>query len=92
MNWEEKLNKFLENWEYMNDTIGILVCGSYITGNPSTHSDLDVHIILNEKVNYRERGNKIVDGLLIEYFANPAKQIREYFKDCLLYTSDAADD
>ncbi len=39
MNWEEKLNKFLENWEYMNDTIGILVCGSYITGNPSTHSD-----------------------------------------------------
>ena len=81
MNWEEKLNKFLENWEYMNDTIGILVCGSYITGNPSTHSDLDVHIILNEKVNYRERGNKIVDGLLIEYFANPAKQIREYFKD-----------
>ncbi len=65
----------------MNDTIGILVCGSYITGNPSTHSDLDVHIILNENVNYRERGNKIVDGLLIEYFANPAKQIREYFKD-----------
>ena len=81
MYWEEKLNKFLENWEYMNDTIGILVCGSYITGNPSTHSDLDVHIILNENVNYRERGNKIVDGLLIEYFANPAKQIREYFKD-----------
>lgn len=81
MNWEEKLNKFLENWKYMDDTVGILVCGSYITGNPSKHSDLDVHIILNENVNYRERGNKIVDGLLIEYFANPSKQIKEYFKE-----------
>lgn len=81
MNWEEKLNKFLENWEYMNDTVGVLVCGSYITGNPSSHSDLDVHIILDEKVDYRERGNKIIDGLLIEYFANPARQVKEYFKE-----------
>ena len=79
--WEEKLNRFLENFSYKNDIIGILVCGSFITGNPSTHSDLDVHIILDENVDYRERGNKIIDGLLIEYFANPAKQIREYFKE-----------
>lgn len=81
MNWKEKLNVFLENFEYKNDIVGILVCGSYITGNPSSHSDLDVHIILNENVNYRERGNKIIDGLLIEYFANPAKQIRKYFDE-----------
>ena len=81
MNWEEKLNKFLEDFKYKDDIVGILVCGSYITGNPSSHSDLDVHIILNEKVDYRERGNKIIEGLLIEYFANPPKQIREYFKE-----------
>lgn len=81
MNWEEKLNKFLENFEYKDDIVGILVCGSYITGHPSSHSDLDVHIILNEKVDYRERGNKIIDGLLIEYFANPSRQIKEYFKE-----------
>lgn len=81
MEWEEKLNKFLKNFEYKSDIVGVLVCGSYITGNPSSHSDLDVHIILNEKVNYRERGNKIIEGLLIEYFANPARQIREYFKE-----------
>lgn len=80
MNWEQNLNKFIENFEYKEDIVGILVCGSYITGNPSSHSDLDVHIILNEKVDYRERGNKIVDGLMIEYFANPSRQIREYFK------------
>lgn len=81
MNWEDKLNKFLEDFEYIDETVGILVCGSYITGNPSSHSDLDVHIILDNKVDYRERGNKIVDGLLIEYFANPARQVREYFKE-----------
>ena len=81
MNWEERLNKFLENFKYKNDIDGILVCGSFITGNPSSHSDLDVHILLKEKVDYRVRGNKIVDGLLIEYFANPPRQIREYFKE-----------
>ena len=81
MNWEERLNKFLENFKYKNDIDGILVCGSFITGNPSSHSDLDVHILLKEKVDYRVRGNKIVAGLLIEYFANPPRQIREYFKE-----------
>ncbi len=81
MKWEEKLNVFLENFEYKGDIVGVLACGSYITGNPSSHSDLDVHIILNENVNYRERGNKIIDGLLIEYFANPARQIRKYFDE-----------
>ena len=54
MNWEEKLNKFLDEFEHIDDVIGVLVCGSYITGNPSTHSDLDVHIILDEKVDYRK--------------------------------------
>ncbi len=81
MEWKEKLAKFLEDWEYMDDTIGILVCGSYITGNPSSHSDLDVHIILADDVNYRERGNRSIDGLLIEYFSNPPKQIIKYFEE-----------
>jgi len=81
MKWEDKLNKFLENWECKEDIIGVLVCGSYITGSPTTHSDLDVHIILNENVNYRVRGNRIVDGLLIEYFSNTPQQIRKYFEE-----------
>ncbi|MDD4643704.1 MAG: hypothetical protein PHW90_01590 [Bacilli bacterium] len=81
MNWEEKLQRFLDNWEYKNDLIGILVCGSFIMGNPNNHSDLDVHLILDEKCDYRVRGNKIVDGLLIEYFANTPNQIRKYFEE-----------
>ena len=81
MQWREKLDLFLNDFEYTNEIIGILVCGSYITGNPSSHSDLDVHIILSEDVDFRERGNKIIDGLLIEYFANTPEQILQYFEE-----------
>jgi len=79
--WKEKLDIFLSDFEYIDDVVGVLVCGSYITGNPTSHSDLDVHIILDNCVGYRERGNRIIDGLLIEYFANPPKQIMCYFDD-----------
>ena len=37
--------------------------------------------MLDERVGYRERGNRIIDGLLIEYFANPPKQILKYFDE-----------
>jgi len=82
-NWQSKLDIFLADFEYADDVVGVLVCGSYITGNPTSHSDLDVHIVLDNKVEYGERGNKIVDGLLIEYFANPSKQILCYFDEDL---------
>ena len=79
--WRTKLDTFLLDFVHTNDIIGILVCGSYITGNPSNHSDLDVHIVLDDNVNYRERGNRIIDGFLIEYFCNPPRQIIKYFED-----------
>lgn len=81
INWREKLNKFVDTLDYKREIIGILACGSYIVGHPSAHSDLDVHIILEDSVDYRERGNKFVDGLLIEYFSNSPSQIRKYFRD-----------
>ena len=81
--WKNKLDLFLADFEYADDVVGVLVCGSYITGNPTSHSDLDVHIVLDNKVSNRERGNRIVDGLLIEYFANPSKQILRYFDEDL---------
>ncbi|MCL2168655.1 MAG: nucleotidyltransferase domain-containing protein [Defluviitaleaceae bacterium] len=79
--WESKLEKFLAGFEHLDDVVGILVCGSYVTGGPTAHSDLDVHLVLREDADFRERGNRIVDGLLVEYFANPPKQILAYFKD-----------
>ena len=78
-NWEKALDKFLVDWRDREDVIGILVCGSYITGDPSRHSDIDLHIITSEENDWRERGNTIVDGYLVEYFVNPPRQIQEYF-------------
>src|SRR5690554_5091223 len=77
--WEDALNKFLVNWMKRNDVVGALICGSYITGSPTNRSDIDVHIILSDEADWRERGNQYVDGYLIEYFVNPPRQIREYF-------------
>ena len=79
MNWESKLAKFLKTFEYKKDMIGVLACGSYVTGNPTKHSDLDVHIVLKPSCNYRVKLNRYVDGLLIECFINPPQQIRSYF-------------
>lgn len=79
--WEKALNAFLEDWKSKEDVIGAMVCGSYVTGNPSPHSDIDVHIILCDEVDWRERGNVVLDGYLIEYFVNPPKQIKKYFED-----------
>lgn len=81
INWKEKLNKFLEDFKYKDDVIGVLACGSYITGNPTSHSDLDVHIVLKDSCDYRVKISRVVDGLVIECFVNPPKQIRAYFKE-----------
>jgi predicted nucleotidyltransferase len=73
--WEKALDKFLTDWKNRKEVIGALVTGSYVTGLATEFSDIDVHIILSDDIRWRERGNKIVDGFLIEYFANPICQI-----------------
>lgn len=79
--WEIALDKFLKSWKENKDVSGIFVCGSYITGNPTKNSDVDIHIILKRGCEWRERGNKIVDGILVEYFANPPEKIIGYLED-----------
>src|SRR5678809_1533306 len=76
--WEAALRKFLRPWKARRDVVGALVCGSRVHGTATRRSDVDVHIILKDTVRWRERGNKVVDGFLIEYFANPAWQHRKY--------------
>lgn len=80
-NWKIALEDFLKEWMKRDDVVGALVCGSYVTGNPSIHSDIDVHIILSDEMDWRERGNRIIQGFLVEYFANPSRQIRAYFQE-----------
>jgi hypothetical protein len=79
--WERAAREFLAPWERRREVQGALACGSYVTGDPSPRSDVDVQILLAPGTRWRERGNRVVDGLLIEYFANSAKQLRAYFEN-----------
>ena len=78
--WEIALRDFLQPWKKKKEVIGALVCGSFVTGRPSKHSDIDVHIFLAPSVRWRERGNKVIRGYLIEYFANSVQVYSEYFE------------
>lgn len=78
--WERALDDFLMPWQARRDVIGALVTGSYAMGTQTDLSDIDVHIVLSPKVAWRERGNQRVDGFLIEYFANPPRQIERYME------------
>lgn len=51
---------------------------SLVTPRPS---DVDLQILLARGTPWRERGNRVVDGFLIEYFANPPERIRGYFRE-----------
>ena len=80
-NWEIVLNKFLE--QYINEEyfIGAILTGSYATGNNDVNSDIDVFIVTKDSTTWRERGNKLIDGYMIEYFINPVRQVLKEFED-----------
>lgn len=80
MSWEKAVESFIEDWDKEN-VEGFLVCGSYVTGSPSKRSDIDLHIVLSPSIDWRQRGSRIIDGYLIEYFVNPPAQIEAYFKE-----------
>jgi len=59
-NWQKALKKFISNWENKKFTQGAILTGSYAVGNQTTNSDIDVHIVLNNDVKWRERGNLMI--------------------------------
>ncbi|NOZ44913.1 MAG: nucleotidyltransferase domain-containing protein [bacterium] len=78
--WELALEQFVSKRKKKKELTGMIVCGSYITGNPTKHSDIDIHIILDKSCKRREKGNEIIDGFLFEYFANPIRKNYEYLQ------------
>ncbi len=79
--WKLALNEFIKKYQNDDEVEAILLVGSYAAGNENEYSDIDVYIILNDSANYRERGNKLVDNYLIEYFINPIHKVREYLEE-----------
>lgn len=79
--WQKVLNKFLEKYENEDYYEGAIACGSFVSGNNNKFSDIDVHIVLKRGNEWRERGNLMVDGFLIEYFANPVNKYECYMDE-----------
>ena len=77
--YRKALETFIHPFKQDHNVIGILLSGSYVHAKPDKNSDLDVYIIEKENT-FRERGNTWIDGFEIEYFINPVKQVRHYFK------------
>lgn len=78
-NWKKVLEKFISDYREKDYVIGAILCGSYATGNNTCRSDIDVHIITKD-INYKQRGNIIIDGIMIEYFMNPLSQSYKYLE------------
>lgn len=78
--WQSALHKFLDPWRQRREVTGALVCGSFVTGDPSPRSDIDLHILLSPRTKWRERGNRFIDGFHIEYFASPPSAFANSFR------------
>lgn len=72
--YEKAARKFIEKYQDNKNYLGALVCGSYVMGNETKYSDVDLFIIMDDLFDHRERGNIIVDGFRIDYFINSLKR------------------
>ena len=76
--WQLALNSFIKKYKNNKNVEAIMLVGSYAVANNNKYSDIDVYIILNNKCNYQERGNKKIGNYIIEYFINPIYKIKDY--------------
>lgn len=78
--WKNVLEKFISEYRDKDYVIGAILCGSYATGNYTKRSDIDVHI-MTKNISYKQRGNVIIDGIMIEYFMNPLSEVYKYLEN-----------
>ena len=79
--WEIALNKFIEKYINKDYFLGAILAGSYASGNNNKNSDIDVFLVTKDDTTWRERGNILIDGYLIEYFINPVRKVLQEFED-----------
>ena len=79
--WKQTALQFLEQWMNQDYVEGAILTGSRVTKFHDSHSDIDIHIVLSEGNKWRERGNFVIDGYVVEYFANPPSMIRKYMDE-----------
>lgn len=70
------INKFIEQKGYKNNpqVLGIIFYGSYLKGNYTKWSDIDLHIITCAKKS--NRGRLVLDGYIIEYLERDIDSVK----------------
>ena len=77
--WQAAAKKFVDECDFYNDIEAVFLTGSYAANNADKYSDIDLYIVLSDSCEWRARGNKLLDdGFRVEYFVNPARQIKRY--------------
>ncbi|MGM5481135.1 MAG: nucleotidyltransferase domain-containing protein [Nanobdellota archaeon] len=79
--WEASIENFLQKWKNKDNVLAAVLTGSYATGLQTKHSDINIHIILDNNTTWRERGYKTVDKHHIAYFATPFQQLIKHLDD-----------
>lgn len=87
----QALNTFVDQWSKNEDLVFMILTGSFVHGDASPNSDLDVFVILKNSIMWRKRGNTFIEGVEIEYFINPVKQIEYYLEDEYPSSKNTAD-
>jgi len=77
--FDKALSEALKYFKKKKNILGILVSGSYINGDLSKNSDIDLFIIMGD-IQWREKGIKLFNGIEVEYFLQPYSQILKYFE------------
>ena len=74
---QEKIIAFIREMGYANNPhcLGIIACGSSITGLNTKNSDIDLQVIFDNDDSIIIRGNKKINGTRIEYFEKPIDDI-----------------
>ena len=70
------LESFLRNWQERGYVLGGMLVGSYACRLANEFSDIDLYLILDDSESERQRGDHVVNGLTIEYNADPVRYIR----------------
>ncbi|MFW5865843.1 MAG: nucleotidyltransferase domain-containing protein [Nanoarchaeota archaeon] len=73
--WKESIELFLRTWKGKSHILGAILTGSYAIGLETKDSDINIHIITDNKTSWKERGYVTVNEYHISYFATPFKQI-----------------
>lgn len=69
---------FIDKMKYLENkhVLGCFFYGSFLTGFNTKNSDIDLHIIFdNSDPKHLIRGNENIDGVRIEYFEKPIKDL-----------------